>query len=328
MVVHIAPLRLGGLVDAPVDQFRALAKADRVRTHRLTEDPASADLILYPQCHMLSRDWRLNAIRNSGLATQFPDRVMVYDERDRPWSGLPGIYVSMPSSSFDRHRQKAWGYAGFATRNSEQSRVKPDLLFSLVASPTHPSREPLFRLVDADAVVERVRGFVFYDPASTDFEKRKQRFRTTLLRSRFVLCPRGTGTSSVRLYETMAAGRVPVIISDEWVAPDGPAWQQFSIRWPEGQTDGLIDALHTQDRNWSRMSTAARQAYEEYFAPDMMFHRIVERCSELLVANATSRPVPSPWRSRAGRAAARHAAIASARRKASRLRVRAEDSRT
>ena len=32
-----------------------------------------------------------------------------------------------------------------------------------------------------------------------------------MFRSKFFLCPRGTGTSSIRLYETLSAGRVPVI---------------------------------------------------------------------------------------------------------------------
>lgn len=38
-------------------------------------------------------------------------------------------------------------------------------------------------------------------------------------RSRFVLCPRGGGPSSRRVYETMAAGRVPVVISSHWIPP-------------------------------------------------------------------------------------------------------------
>ncbi|MBA2269339.1 MAG: exostosin family protein [Chthoniobacterales bacterium] len=42
--------------------------------------------------------------------------------------------------------------------------------------------------------------------------------------SKFVLCPRGLSVSSIRLFETMKMGRVPVILSDGWVEPPGPAW--------------------------------------------------------------------------------------------------------
>jgi hypothetical protein len=48
--------------------------------------------------------------------------------------------------------------------------------------------------------------------------------------SKFVLCPRGYACSRWRLFETMMAGRVPVIISDQWVPPEGPAWERFSVR--------------------------------------------------------------------------------------------------
>src|SRR5205823_9816563 len=48
--------------------------------------------------------------------------------------------------------------------------------------------------------------------------------------SKFVLCPRGLSPSSIRLFETMRMGRVPVILADGWVPPIGPRWDDFSIR--------------------------------------------------------------------------------------------------
>src|SRR2546423_4170060 len=36
--------------------------------------------------------------------------------------------------------------------------------------------------------------------------------------SKFILCSRGVGTSSVRLFDTMRMGRVPVILSDQWLS--------------------------------------------------------------------------------------------------------------
>lgn len=57
--------------------------------------------------------------------------------------------------------------------------------------------------------------------------------------SRFVLCPRGGGPSSRRLYETMAAGRVPVVISPRWIPPF-----QHAIDWSKlivhGKNSGQV----------------------------------------------------------------------------------------
>lgn len=110
--------------------------------------------------------------------------------------------------------------------------------------------------------------------------------------SRFVLCPRGKGTSSIRLYEALASGCVPVILSDQWVAPEGPAWESFSIRWPESDAAGLVATLEERDARWQEMGRAARAAYDQFFAPEVAFHRLIENCSELLGSDA-ARDFPS-----------------------------------
>jgi hypothetical protein len=122
---------------------------------------------------------------------------------------------------------------------------------------------------------------MFWDGYSPRFEDRRERYRGVLGRSRFVLCPRGRGTSSFRLYETLAAGRVPVVISDEWVAPAGPDWDACCLRWPEGETHGLVDLLEERDRDWPSMSAAAVRTYGDYFATEVCFHRVVDLCREL-----------------------------------------------
>jgi hypothetical protein len=283
MRVHL-PRLLDPRLDGPVEVLERLSTLDRFREHELVEDPATSDLILFCQCHMLPRDWRLTTIRDHPLTKTYRDRVLTYDERDRPWCALPGIYVSMPTQSFDPRFQRSWGY--FPPTDVAEPLERPDILFSFIGSPSSPCRRALFEIRHPDAVIEEVRRFTFYDPSSPDFDGRRQRFRSVMSRSRFVLCPRGRGTSSIRLYEALARGCVPVIISDGWIAPDGPDWESFSIRWPERDAEGLAEMLEDRDADWPQLNRAARTAYEEFFAPSVWFHRIVERCSDLLESNA------------------------------------------
>jgi hypothetical protein len=224
-------------------------------------------------------DWRLRAIRDHPVARRHWDRVMVYDERDVPWRSFPGVYVGMTARAFDERTQRAWGYVTLS--KSPERTVDPDLLFSFVGSNTAACRQPLLKLRHRDAVIEEVHGFMFWDEAVPGFAARRERFQEVLARSRFVLCPRGRGTSSIRLYETLAAGRVPVIISDDWVAPRGPDWAACSIRWPEGRIEGLVEQLEEMDGDWPTMSAAAAREYDEFFAADATFHRLVELCREL-----------------------------------------------
>lgn len=319
MRVH-APRLLDPKLDGPVETLERLSAVDRFREHELVEDPATSDLILFCQCHMLPRDWRLTTIREHPLAKKYQDRMLIYDERDRPWCAFPGIYVSMPARSFDPRFQRSWGY--FPPTDVGEPLEQPDILFSFIGSPSSQCRRALFELRHPDAVIEEVRTFTFYDPSSPDFESRRQRFRSVMSRSRFVLCPRGRGTSSIRLYETLAHGCVPVIISDGWVAPEGPDWERFSIRWPEDNAAGLVEMLEERDSEWAHMRRAARGAYEEFFAPGVAFHRIVERCSELLTSGAARHFPREGIRNRAFLAAgadvARWRALSSVRRTAKR----------
>lgn len=285
MLVHLAKLEvpLGGNLDAPVEVWERLARRDRIGVHTITDRPDDADIVLFTQSHMLSHDWRLKALTRSPIVRQFREKVMVYDERDRPWCLFPGVYVSMPARSFNGSVQRASSYFTFPPAPIS---IEPDLLFSLVASDSAKCRRPLFELNHPKAVVEQTRGFTFFDPSSPNYLERRTRFEEVVARSQYVLCPRGRGTSSIRLYEVMAAGRVPVIIADDWVPPTGPEWDSFSIRWPEEKVEGLVEALERRDSDWPRMGCMARAAYEEYFAPDVLFHHVVEMCGEIYDSGA------------------------------------------
>jgi hypothetical protein len=277
--VKILLPRLGGghPADGAVDGFEGLVAADRFRLHSVTGDPDDADVVLFTQCHAV--DWRLRAIREHPLALRFWEKVMVYDERDRPWRSFPGVYVSVPARRLDAAWQRPWAYA-YATAPSAVA-ADPDLLFSFVGGASSPAREPLFGLRHAYAVIERIDGYPFWDAQAPGHAERRASYQATLARSRFVLCPRGRGPSTIRLYETLAAGRVPVIISDDWAAPKGPDWKSFSLRWPEGKVGGLVEMLEERDRDWPQMSAEASEAHREFFAPDVAFHRITDLCAEL-----------------------------------------------
>jgi Exostosin family len=258
------------------------------RGHVPVEDPADADVLLFPDCHLMPKDWKLDEIVTSEAGRRFPHKIAVYDERDTPWCRFPGIYVSMPASHFVRRWQVAGSYYGIndpAIRvDGDPARIEQDLLFSFVGGRTHRCRDALFRLKGPRIHVESPQGFVFHDPSSVRFDERRKSFSETLYRSKFVLCPRGAGTSSIRLYETLAAGRVPVIISDQWVPPAGPRWDEFSFRWPENRVEELPRFLLETEGAAEAMGWRARAAYEEWFAPDVALSAVLDQLEARLRA--------------------------------------------
>jgi hypothetical protein len=289
-----------------VGAFRALAQTAASSRHTLAGSPADADLVLFTDCHLVPHDPGLRAIRSHPLLREFPERSLVYDERDLPWPAWPGVYVSMPRRQLRPEFQEPWAYHSIPVAppvEMDTSRPpEPELLFSFVGSLSHRVRRDVVALGGDRAEIEDVGRFTFYDLDDPSFVQRRARYQEILLRSKFVLCPRGKGTSSIRLYETLAAGRVPVIIADDWVEPNGPEWASCSLRWPESAVAKLPEALAAREADFNAMSNAALQTYAEWFSPSRSFERIVDACGRLLERRAPER---FPRRGVRGRAYAR-----------------------
>ena len=285
--------------------------------HRLVDDPDESDLVLFTECHQVGTDWTLRTIRTSPIARRFSHKTAVYNERDRPWCCLPGVYVSMPASGFVPRWQVAGSYLSIeppaARLGLDPGVVQPDLLFSFVGSPTHRCRAEIFRMRTARSHVERVDSFMFHDATSERFAERRLNFARIMLRSRFVLCPRGHGTSSFRLYEALSVGRVPVIISDAWVPPSGPNWDEISLRWPEARVGELPRYLAEHEDAARAMGERARNAYERWFAKDVVLDHQLDQLGQLMADDGSARFPRRGYRNIQYMRTARGAAIAGAK---------------
>ncbi|WP_111640770.1 exostosin domain-containing protein [Marinimicrobium alkaliphilum] len=61
-------------------------------------------------------------------------------------------------------------------------------------------------------------------------EAASREYADVLSRSQFALCPSGTGPNSIRLWECVHAGIIPVILSDTYLPPGLPSlWQQAAV---------------------------------------------------------------------------------------------------
>jgi hypothetical protein len=86
------------------------------------------------------------------------------------------------------------------------------------------------RAVDALAVCPRLNCFIdtvnkhwCHFEGTPQGDHRRKRFIDGLASSRLVLAPRGKGQHSYRLFEAMSAGRIPILIGDDYELP----FQQF-----------------------------------------------------------------------------------------------------
>lgn len=57
-----------------------------------------------------------------------------------------------------------------------------------------------------------------------------EQFRASLVNSTFSLCPSGSGPNSIRLWESLGAGSIPVILADTWAPPgDRRLWEMAAV---------------------------------------------------------------------------------------------------
>ena len=77
-----------------------------------------------------------------------------------------------------------------------------------------------------------------------EFKKNRDEFIKNLLENDYILCVRGNGNYSLRLYETLCVGRIPVIVNTGIVLPYEAElpWKEFCV-WVEEKDIDKVDEI-------------------------------------------------------------------------------------
>lgn len=276
MNIYLSPLNESELIGL----LRNRAQSSQ---HALTEDPAQADLILLAG----SFGTEPGTLVEHPLYLEYPDRCAVYTEDDNYLPLAPGVYCSAQVDSHSRVG-RTFSYS-YISRDGQYSNPfvaasgqppEKSLLFSFQGGSTSLLRKRLFnlRFDRPDVLIENTSTYFHWDLNQPGREDRQQHYARTLASSRFVLCPRGAGTGSIRLFEVMSAGVAPVLISDRYLLPPGPDWNAFLLRIPEKDIARLPELLAPHTASSLDRGRLARQAYLEHFSPEREFDAIVALC--------------------------------------------------
>lgn len=265
--------------------FRALAARDRFRVHQLVERPEDADLVVFVEQGHEGGDRLFRRLRAHPLVRSRREDCFLLNPQDQPFPVLPGLYSSIERRDLDPARLESMAYLYESNPCIEALRDRaPPVrwLFSFRGQDCHPVRRAIFRLRHPEALLTDTTDLQF-DGAEATRQRHSQAaesptwaYARLLQESRFVLCPRGWGASTLRLFETMCAGRAPVILSDAFVPPTGPRWRDFAIFVPEAAVPDLPAILEAERHSWRERGARARQAWLDWFGPEVHFHRIVE----------------------------------------------------
>lgn len=235
------------------------------------DTPEEADIILYLKSGYLGLSdlpQVIKRVRAVPKAMHF-----VFSESDWPFPVLPGAY---PSLSRPYPWAHGWSFllnppTGGARNLVPNRDTQPEFLFSFLGRvSTHSVRRKVQMLDRPDTpcldIEEARRRFASFHYAKTYID--------LIQRSMFVLCPRGFGVSSIRTFETMSLGRVPVVISDHWQPPPGIPWNKFCVLIRENEVLRIPAVLARLQSNAISMGQYAHYIYEEHFAPNVFLDRL------------------------------------------------------
>jgi hypothetical protein len=254
--------------------------------YAVTDDVESADLIVILEPNMFKTREYASILWSMPAIQAHPTRAFTINCDDAPLAFLPGIYTAMPRKRFEAGFTIAGGYLvdspnHFLREAMGLTDLDPYYLFTFRGALSSPVRKRIMHNWSVICREPRIARFTVVDAWFNHSDVQKREYVEEILRSKFVLCPRGQGTISHRLLEVMQLGRVPVIIADDWAEPSGPHWAEFSLRVAESDLLSIPKLLSDRESSFWTMAKKARQAWEAFFAGDVRLSWMLNQLESL-----------------------------------------------
>ena len=215
------------------------------------------------------------------LAKHYKKTIIAFynDDNSTP-TALPSN-VKVYRTSILKSKQKeneyslpAWSEDFYTTRNIIDIRDKGNrAVVGFCGAITHPIRDISINLLKQNSNIETnfLLRNMFWGGDVHNSSLRNDYIANTL-NSDLILCCRGAGNFSYRLYETMSLGRIPIIVNTDIALPcdDIIDWQQISI-WVE-DVNNINECIDNFWRNisnvdYKELQYKIRSTYENYICP-------------------------------------------------------------
>jgi hypothetical protein len=110
------------------------------------------------------------------------------------------------------------------------------------------------------------------------YQKSRAEYVRNIFESDYVLCARGEGNYSIRLYETLSCGRIPVFVNTDCALPyEGWIdWKRFSVWVEEGELEHVAERVlefheRLSPREFEEMQRACRRLWLKWLSPEGFF---------------------------------------------------------
>lgn len=213
-------------------------------------------------CQHIQFETILPALKKAGITTLFNPHAI----KGKEYDGIKVLPIAhFPANGIDPAEHK-------------------DILYSFVGNSwTHHTRGKIAELPCPDDVNITIRrNYHFFIPPELR-QHDQEEYKDILARSRFSLCPRGTGPSTVRFWESLQAGAIPVLFSEEfWLPEAGFDWDCAVLRLTEHDirnVDSIIRSITPEQEETLRRNCL--KAYQHFcgknFVAPILYHYGIRR---------------------------------------------------
>jgi hypothetical protein len=271
---------------------------------QLVSHPDEADAIIEPLARQSFIGGRVFTVAPASHFHRRPDSTFVWDVGDFPTGLMPGVYASLPRFLADPARHRSFCYPLRYNRCIDEFLLSDAAHpFGFVGNVTSGLRGRLCTLLNgwqhAGRCVFHLSGDAWGELFAPTVTAAQQAYAESLRRCRFFLCPRGNGLSSVRVFETMQAARVPVIISDAMQLPECVDWTTCAVVVRESQIDQIPTILAAREGEWEELARNARAAWVEHFGERTLLASLARELAVIKSHRRSGRTGRARWLPRA-----------------------------
>jgi hypothetical protein len=278
--------------------------------HEWVNTPDEADVVLFVETLGFADPYFLNVIRHP-VYKAHREKSVLYHIDDNPFTLCRTVSPSVERGHPNPQTRRSFHYIARIRDNTLLSQApdshrSPRYLYSFVGDPeTHPVRKRLLALQHPHAFLKAFSGTAADHATPATRRDIHQSYIDSVLDASFVLCPRGYGPTSMRLFEVMQLGRVPVIIGDSWEPVPNVNWETCAVFVREDQVEQIPTLLEQLKPHALEMGQQARMTWEQYFSNERSFDHLVDAANSLLtvpfgtkerLSNLIALSHPKHWR--------------------------------
>ncbi len=223
----------------------------------------------------------VRSLKNDPVFRKYANKIFTINTDDCATGLVKGFYTSLPKKRYDPKVHLILPYLWMPNElilNKEQEVTPAYLATWRGNSKSNRIRNKIVKLFSNVAAFD-------IHPTKSWFNhsvEEKQLYKNSLMNAKFSLCPGGWAPVTFRIYESMAVGRCPVILADQFVPPVGPDWESFSIFVSENKVSQLKEIIQEKEHLYQELGEKAYQAWLTFFSPSNVYSHYSQTLVDLI----------------------------------------------